>query len=182
MQATVRKCLTDLDQGQSLNPHSLDTFSREIESKNKFILDWQIQNKKITEIENKLKDKEYYNFIKFQADAEIDQLNREFQIKKQMQEKYHRELQAQEKFQKEQKKDMWSKMTEREAGIHGRKSNLNTSYPEINRAVASGKSQERLGHFNQNQTLDISQIRASSRLNNLPTTVSLKQPNKLYGT
>lgn len=97
MQTFVKKALHDLEKGEQVKPGDLDHFSRDVHSKNTFILDWQIHNKKITEIENKLKDREYYRFIKNKADEEVNMINLNYAKKREDQNKYLRDLQQQEK-------------------------------------------------------------------------------------
>ena len=53
----------DLENGEQLKPNELSKLSRDVHnSKTNFILDWQVHDKKISEIELKLKDKEYSKF------------------------------------------------------------------------------------------------------------------------
>jgi len=81
MQISIRKCIHDLEKGEQLKPSDLDTYNREVQNKNTFILDWQIQDKKITEIENKLKDREYCEFVKYKVNEEVDQINMNYMRK-----------------------------------------------------------------------------------------------------
>ena len=75
MQSAVRKCIFDLESGESIIPGDLDSFSRDVHNKTNSILSWQINNKKINEIEQKLKDKQYSRFLKQKIETEINQIN-----------------------------------------------------------------------------------------------------------
>ena len=78
MLSAIQKCLFDIEKGESMKPGDLDSFSRDVHNKNNFILSWQIQNKKITEIENKLKEKQYLHYIQQKLDEENDEINRKY--------------------------------------------------------------------------------------------------------
>lgn len=100
MQTAVRKWINDLESGENITIGGLDSFSRDIHNKTNSILSWQINNKKIAEIEQKLKDKEYVRFIKQKIDTEINEVNRMHLRKKEAQKKYLFELQQQDKLHK----------------------------------------------------------------------------------
>ena len=59
MQVVIKKCLIDIEKAEQLQPTNPNSITREVSYKTNIILDWQIQNKKIAEIEVKLNDKEY---------------------------------------------------------------------------------------------------------------------------
>jgi G3E family GTPase len=147
---------------------------REVHNKNNIILDWQIQDKKITEIENKLKDREYSKFIKYLADAETSLINKQFQIKKEMQHKYHDDLQQQEKHCKMLRKEQDKRMNPKEKGINFRESDgVEKKFDE--------RSSERLGSRDHNQTIDVESFRHHSPLKYTPDIATLQLPKQEFG-
>ncbi len=100
MQGVLKTCLCDIEKAEKVHPTDPNSLTREVNFKANMILDWQVHNKKISEIEDKLNDKEYKNYLQWQADNEIDIMNKEIKLKRERQNKYLSELQTQEKQQK----------------------------------------------------------------------------------
>ena len=173
MLSAAQKCLVDLEIGESLKPGDLDSFSRDVHSKTNFILGWQIQNKKITEIENKLKDKQYSQFIQNKIGEEMDELNKKYVKKKEDQMKYLNELQQQEKFHKLVKKAEDEK-------ISGFDFNLKNDYTDRkqNKNKLNNSAFEAVGSRNRNKTIDVLPSSSDSPNSSQYHLMNLKTTNK----
>lgn len=180
MQSSIRKCLIDVDKAESMHPNNLDSFAKDVHSKTNVILDWQVHNKKITAIEAKLKDKEYFNFIRSQADAEIEQINREYAIKKERQSKYLEELQQQERYQKNFAKNLDNRLNSRERLMNNRTSAHHDSLLN-GRDMTRNDISSRLKEPNVNNTIDVNQSRTKSIDRLRPQYDALKLPANAYG-
>lgn len=133
---------------------------KDVHSKTNYILDWQIHNKKITEIEKRLKDKEYSNFIKHKADEEVNEINQKYLKKKEEQHKYLTDLQQQEKFYKLLKQEESQKIHPNDSRLNHRGSTLdqyNNAIPQRGKLNSSTES-SRMQHH----TIDLSDMRNHS--------------------
>ena len=163
----LNKCLIDLEKGEQLRPNNLDSFLKDVHSKTNYILDWQVHNKKISEIEKKLKDKEYYNFVKYKADEEVNEINQKYLKKKEEQHKYLADLQQQEKFYKLLKREESQKIHPKDSRLNHRGSVLDqytSAIPQRNQMNSSVES-SRMQHH----TIDLADMRDYSpeRLHNI---------------
>ena len=163
MQAVIRKCLLDIEKAEHVQPKDLDKLSREVSFKTNIILDWQVHNKKIAAIEAKLNDKEYKNYLKFQAEAEIDLLNQELMKKRERQNQYLNDLQKQERHQKLMKRDLFTKMSDREKKINKRTNEPYSQYTGGMNGSRQARSSERLSsHGGVNRTIDLHDLKSKN--------------------
>jgi hypothetical protein len=180
MQSTIKKCVIDVEKAEQMHPNSLDSFAKDVHSKTNVILDWQRHNKKITAIEDKLKEKEHYKFIRSQADAEINEMNRDYAMKKERQNKYLGELQEQERHQKHRDSNLKYNMSEREKMINKRPSAGQNSYynDQDSRRNSNVSQKSREGLY----TIDVDQhkYKQTDRVNSYYD--PLKMPTNAYGT
>lgn len=156
MQTTIRKCVIDLNKGEKMQPTSLDTYSKEIQSKNNVILDWQVNNKKIAEIEKKLMDKEYYEYIRNKLDQEVDEINRNYLKKKAQQQQYLNELQQQDKYYKQLRRNEDQKLSFKEQMLNKRGSGSQLDDTSI-RNLSSAGGLDKYDHIN--KTIDVNELR-----------------------
>jgi len=181
MQSTLRKWLMDIERGDQMKPTSLDSLMREVHSKNNVILDWQIHDKKITAIENKLKDKEYYKYVKSLADEETSLINQQYQVRKEKQQQYLSDLQKQEKHYKQLRKDEDSRMNPKEKLINGRKVGMNGSRLEVTSMISSSSRGRLSSDHTANQTIDVNQYRQFSPKKHSSAMATINIPNSQIG-
>ncbi|CAI2359546.1 unnamed protein product [Moneuplotes crassus] len=159
MERVLKKCLLDIEKADKVQPQDPNSMTREVSYKTNIILDWQIHDKKINEIEAKLNDKEYKNYLQLQADNEIHNMNEEMKIKRERQNIYHTELQNQEKHQKMLKRNLDLKLSDRERLLN--KCNIGSNnYSEKEEKC---KSVERFANIGANRTIDATDLNKSGQ-------------------
>lgn len=152
-----------MKKAEQVHPKNPNFLSREVSYKTNIILDWQINNRKIVDIEIKLNDKEYKNYLKRQADAEMDLSNQEYFMKKERQSKYLNELKIQEKHQRRIKRDLKIKISGGEKMINMSPQKYGTSSPESHTRSLARSSDNHKSHDFINNTIDISSLNRQTR-------------------